>query len=86
MAHMANIGADEFGSLLDAINDRAGDLRANGVTRVEARGVIIELAPPDPIIKIEGDDQRRGGSMGDELDPLDDPATFGGTLPERGRR
>jgi hypothetical protein len=64
--------------VLDAVIARAEMLRTRGVRVVQVDGFRIELDPPEPAITpamvaeaIASQEQT------DEIDPLDDPATFG---------
>jgi hypothetical protein len=61
-------------ALLDLIIDRAPKLREVGVTRVAIEGASFDLAPTEPAAAIADDD---GDILDEELNPLDDPATFG---------
>lgn len=62
---------------LDVIVRKADELRERGVLELECEGVRLKLAPKDPATATATTDE-------DETpDPLDDPDTFGGQVPQR---
>jgi len=67
--------------LLRLLRTHAKPLREAGVTRIKLEGLEVDLAPPEPTLpssppRIEDD-------WGD---PLNDPATFGGSMPRLNRK
>lgn len=68
--------ATEVAELLDLLVERAPALRAAGVHRVELDAMNFDLLPQLP---------EHGEAAGDKpqehLDPMNDPATFGGAVP-----
>jgi hypothetical protein len=66
---------DDLDKTLAAIALRARDLREAGVTgRVTIGDIVFELDAPVPVQPSQP-----------EPDPLDDPTTFGGEMPQRRR-
>ena len=63
------------------LRDNAKKLRAAGVTRIKFEGLEVDLAPPEPQMPAAVP-----VSDADISDALDDPATFGGSVPRFKRR
>lgn len=82
---MTGTDADRLDAVLACVARHAGDLRALGVTRVRALGVTVEIAPTEPRIELdEAPPRALVAQVG--IDPLDDPATYGGSIPRMRRR
>lgn len=65
---------------LDLVVRKADEMRAKGILELEGAGLRIRLAPKDPPVvaqSVTDDDDD------DPTDPLDDPETFGGRVPQR---
>jgi hypothetical protein len=63
---------------VDLLIRRGGELRAAGVLRISAEGYSVALAPLFPETEVQADGKTLAIA---ELDPLEDPITFGGSVP-----
>lgn len=80
MGRSMGLSPTELGQLLDLAIAKAPDLRAAGVLHVQLDGLAFALAPQEqPVVEDDDDDKRP--TEQDVMDPLDDPATFGGPVP-----
>ena len=71
---------------LRLVTEHAAELRAAGVVEVAVDGSSVKLAPPDPVIRVEGDFEQPTAPR----DDFDDPITYGlppgAPVPNRFRR
>lgn len=76
------MAAKSLAETLTLIAEKAPALRAAGVRVIDVDDVHVELAPADPP---EANADAKSDEDEDDLDPLDDPRTFGRkkTVPKR---
>jgi len=68
---------------LDLVIAKAEALRASGVTTITVGNCSVQLAelPPLALIHASGPTPRKDPEPNHDMDPLGDPALFGGSLP-----
>lgn len=69
----------DAGGWIQLVLEHAAELRKRGVQHVSAEGFAVHLAPSD--LPREPLDDRNGRVEDPILDAMNDPATFGGSLP-----